>query len=553
MNLLGKLFSWLWRGNLEDPNTQLSDPDAWLWDAWGAQKSTSGVRVNRDKALTYAAWWRGVNLISRDVGKLPLVVYKRTDDGREKAPEHPAFSLLRYKSNDEATSFTVRQTLQAHALSTGNGYAHIDRDGAGRPRQLIVLDPDKTYPRRENRVLWYMTEVNGEWRKLDPTNVLHVRGLGFDGLVGYSVVSVARESLGLGLAAREHGSRFFSSGTSKRVVIEVPQEISEDAEKNILRSYNKVATGLENSHKAIILQQGAKANATIGMSAKDAQLLETRTFELRDVANWFGVPPHKLGDTTRTAFASLEQENQSYLDEALDAWLVIWEMECRDKLLTEQEKRDDSHIVEFNRNALVRADFKTRMEAYFKACGGPFLLVNEVRAKENQNKVDGGDKLRDPLNMTDAAGEDEGEGDGDDPQPARDPPPQDGDEDEEEDQDRRLRSAHEAVLGDALRRMRRRLAVHCRKAARRPEGFGDWLEGFRSDHDQVVADALRPAAGCIAIQDGTDLDAAVDAHRDGLFDELHQVADEIYSTVPRSEFLERIEQAMEQWENENAH
>src|SRR5262245_52331582 len=195
--------------SLENPRISLNDPNA--WEDLGATSSDSGVRVNERTALGYAAWWRGINLVSRDVGKLPLNVYKRDGKGKVKDIEHPAYRLLRWKPNPYMTSITFKQILMGHVLMRGNGYGYIFRRGDGSPEAILPLMPDRTYPVRENGRLWYVTTItlsSGqgaplEQRKLSPEDVLHIKGLGYDGLEGYDVLTYARDSLGLGLAARK--------------------------------------------------------------------------------------------------------------------------------------------------------------------------------------------------------------------------------------------------------------------------------------------------------------------------------------------------------------
>lgn len=400
------------RASLENPSTPLSNPDEWLYEALGARKSASGVRVNRETALTYAAVWRGTNLISRDVGKLPLVIYKRQGEGKARAPEHAAYNLLRRKPNQYMTAFVFRQTLQAHVLLRGNGYAYIFRRGDGTPLELLPLNPDSTYPVRENGVLMYITEISltvqgqtggapvVQLRKLPAADVLHIKGLSFDGLIGYDVITKARESLGLGIAMEEFGSRFFRNNAKPSVVIEHPGKLTDQAAKKLREQWNSIHSGLENAHKTAVLEEGMKLKE-FSIAARNAQLIESRQFQIREVANWFGVPPHKLGDTTRTAFASLEQENQSYLDDALDPWLVNWEEECWDKLLTEEEKAGDTHVIEFMRHALVRANLADRGIFYSAALSAGWISRDEVRARENLNPIpDGqGQVFLFPLNM----------------------------------------------------------------------------------------------------------------------------------------------------------
>lgn len=429
-NIRSAVGAW-WEGrSIEDPSVPLSD-----WEvALGGKPTASGVKVGRKTALMYSPVWRAFNLLSGTVAKLPTYVYERTGTGRKRATAHAAYPLLRNKPNGEMTAFVFKQTLMGHALLEGNGLAYIFRRGDASPEELIPLTPEKSFPCRENGRLVYVTELpNGEWRRLLPENVLHLRGIGYDGLTGYRLLDYARESLGVGIAAEQYGGRFFRNNAEPSVVIEHPKTLSKEASARLKAGWNKMHQGLDRSHRAAVLEEGAKVSA-FSSSARNAQLMELRGFEVRSVANWFGVPPHKLGDTTKTSYASLEQENQAFLDESLDCWLVNFEEEMRDKLLTEEEKDRDTHYVEFLRNALVRADLKTRAEYYAKALGGqPWETVDEVRGRENLDDLPDGEgkKYVRPLNMTPAGDPVEDPKTPDDKTPP--PPPVDPDDDDDED------------------------------------------------------------------------------------------------------------------------
>jgi len=360
----------------------------------------SGVPVDGDTVLKYAAVWRAVSLISSSVAKLPLYVYRREGEGKERAKEHPAYRRLRRKPNDYQTAYTFWQTLMAHVLLRGNGYAFISRNqGNGQVDALWLLDPDETWPVRENGKLYYTTTVvSGGERKtriLGADEVLHIKGLSYDGLVGYSVISYGAETFGRGLGAARYASRFFKNSAVPSIIVEVPGQMKPDAQERFLEQWNARQGGLDNAHSAAILTNAASVKP-ITIPAKDAQLLEMREFEIKDIANLFGIPPHKLGDSSRTAYNSLEQEQRAFLDECLDAWLVNIETECFDKLLTEKQKRTDSHTIEYLRSALVRADIKTRYETYSTGRAIGILSANECRAKENMNPIDGGDSYDNP-------------------------------------------------------------------------------------------------------------------------------------------------------------
>lgn len=385
------------RRSLENPSTPL-DPD---YDSgWYGAESSSGIRISREKALTYSAVWRAVTLISSTVAKLPLHIYKRTGQGKERAVNHPAYKLVRFNPNAEMNAFVFWQTLMGHVLLDGNAYAYIFRSGDAAPLELIPLAPSDTYPLRENGNLLYVTKAGTEWRRLLPENVLHIKGLGYDGLCGYSVIAKARDSFGLGIGARRYQEVYLRNNARPSAIIEVPQQMKIDAQKELLREWNEMHQGLDNAHRTAILTNGAKLNA-YSINARDSQLLETRQFEIREIANWFGLPPHKLGDSSRTAYNSLEQENQSFLDDTLDPWLVAIEQECRDKLLMEREKQADSHIVEFMRQALIRADIVARYTAYNIGKTGGWLNDDNIAAAENMNALPNGlgQQYWAPLNM----------------------------------------------------------------------------------------------------------------------------------------------------------
>jgi HK97 family phage portal protein len=455
MGILGKIGSWL--RSLENPQTTLADPEPWLFDAFGGGPTSSGVRVK--SALALSAVWRAVNLISSDVGKLPLHVYHRLPEGgKERAKGHPAYKLLRRMPfpGEYLTAFQFRKMLTAHALLTGNGYAWINRAATQAPAALHPLSPDLTHAVRVDGVVAYVTRVNDREVAIPAEDMLHIRGLAFDGLSGYSVVTVARESLGLGLAQQQYSSVYFKNAARPSMVIQHPGVMSEKAQENFLRSWNRVHGGLDNAHRAALLQEGAEVKP-ITINAKDSQLLESREYGLRDVANWFGVPAHKIGDTARTSYSSLEQENQSYLDQGLDPWLVPWEEECTAKLISDRQRGADSFFAEFERNALVRADLPARFNGYNTGIQGGWLSRNEVRERENLNPIPGGDVYLTPLNMS-----------------PNTPPPPPEPEPEPEDDDEPIR----ALIVDCGHRFAKRLLAQASRRLNDKDRFDEFLNNL---------------------------------------------------------------------------
>jgi len=470
-----------------------------------AAETSSGIHVDRNAALSYAPVFRGVNLIARGVAKLPLNVMRGDENQREKAKEHPAYRLMRRKPNQYMTAVTFWKTLMGHALLEGNGYAYITRDGAGRPRELLILNPDSTYPVRYNGVLWYVTKfvVDGvqEERRLRPEDVLHIKGLGFDGLTGYSLIALARESFGLGLAAQKYGSVFFKNGARMSGVLQYPGHMDEEEADRVRKSWEKKTVGLDQKAKIAILEEGVKFQS-LTIPQEEAQFLQTREFELRaGVANWLCLPPHKLGDSTRTSYNSLEQEEQAFLNEALDPWLVDIEQECTDKLLTEEEKESESHFVEFNRDALVQVDYKTKREGLGIEIQHGVTSPDEARRILGRGPRDDrqGGRYWMPSNMQYADAEQQAAGSGQpaaEEQQAADSGQQAAEDDAQEDAGgarARLHFAHWNLLLDAGRRACRRVAAHARKAAGKPERFLEAATALESEHRAVVMEILSPA------------------------------------------------------------
>lgn len=485
--------------SLENPKISLQDSEA--WEDFGFSPSISGVMVTHKKALAVSAFWRGINLLSRDIAKVPLVLYRRLEGGgKDRAREHPAYSLMRRKFSPDLTAFNAKQTLQSHALTHGNGYGYIFRGGTGSPKEVVPLSPFLTHPVRADGKLWYVTEIPGtnEKRRIRSEDMLHVRGLGFDGLLGYDVVSVARETLGLSLAMQQYGSVFFANNAMPGVVLEHPEKLSPEAKESLAKHWGRMHKGLENAHRTAVLEEGMKATV-LSANAKNSQLQELQEFEIRQIANFIGVPPHKVGDTTRTAFASLEQENQSYLQEALDGWFCQWEDECTDKLLTEREKREDTHFFEFKREAIIQVDFATKVEALVSEVNNGLKSPNEARAIMNDPPTaDGlGDKFRMPENIGFVeAKKTEPEPE---PEPAADKDDDDTDDDTTDDEQNGRsddeRDAIRAIVADCVSRTVTRIGSQAKRAAKKPDTYIEWAEkDFDAGCLEALADALVPAA-----------------------------------------------------------
>jgi len=549
----------------ENPKFGLNDPRA--WDEIGSAPSSSGIKVSREVALTHDAWWRGITLIANTVGKVPAFIYRRIRqagrDGKVRAKEHGSYPLLRFKPSPRMTAFQFKRLLTGHAIGGGNGYAYVVRRGDQTIDQLLPLNPDATFPLLANGELWYTTSVDRDQRRLPGADVLHVKGFGFDGLVGYSVFDKAKEAIGEGVAARKHSTLVFKHGNRPSVVLEFPGKLTEPQVDQITKRWERMGSGLDNHHKTAILDHGLTAK-TMAFNNRDAQMLELRKFNVREIANFLNLPPHKLSDETRTAYASLEQENQAFLDDSIDPWLVTWEEECWDKLLTEEEKANDTHVVEFLRQALVRVDLDKRGNYYRTALGGaPWMTVGEVRDAENLAPKEGTDDMLLPLNMGQGGADNEP---AQDAPPAKQPPEEETTDDADQESGVRsqesaardraaaavaaesnghaggsgatsaaataarlpavdraspdpaakapasaLRTALAQVLEDVGRRMLHRLTTHACRAARAPDRFLAWLDGMPADHARTIGEAFAPPISAVNAALGIDHDPEMEA------------------------------------------
>lgn len=374
----------------------------------GGQRTKAGVTVNEHTALGHTAVWKGVNVISNSVAKIPVACYQRGKDGsRIFDATHPANRLLRNEPCPNFTPFLFRQVVQAHALLAGNGFAYIFRDNAARPVELAILDPSRTVVLKARESLGeiprgakvFLTNIGGQNRYLLNEDVIHIHGLGYDGLSGYSVVDLLREAIGHGIAMRQFGASFFGNGANASGIVEIPEGWSEAAWKSFRESFDKQYAGLGNAQRVMMLESGAKFTP-VTVSPEQAQFLQSREFDIREIANVLCVSAHKLGDASRKSYNSLEQSNQEFLDDDIDPWLIRWEQELKAKLLTEKQKADDSHYIEFERKALMRMDAATRSAFYVSGRQWGWLSANEIRAAENMEGIGpDGDMYLVPINM----------------------------------------------------------------------------------------------------------------------------------------------------------
>lgn len=384
------------RRSIQNPAVPLTSSKVLEYLGAGAT-SEAGPVVTAQGALAYLVVLSCTKVLADAVAAMPARFFRRIDDRRRDfAPDHPADALIRREPNPEMGPATFKETLQAHLCTWGNGYARILHDGGGNPRSLWPLLPHETEPKRRTDTwdLVYPSKWHGRDVTLDPLEVLHVPALGFDGLKGYSPVGMARQSIGLGMAAEQFAARFYRNGAWLAGVFEHPLVLSANAHGNLKKALEEKHTGAVNAWRPLILEEGMKWHQA-AMPAEDAMFLSLRKLEDRRICGLYRVPPHLVADLENGAsYSSVEQLGLSFVMFSLAPWLVKWEQE-----LTRKLGGDPEVFAEFNVASLLKADTVARFNAYRTGRDGGWLSVNDVRALENLPPVDGGDEYLRPLNM----------------------------------------------------------------------------------------------------------------------------------------------------------
>lgn len=374
--------------------------DAALARHFARPQTTARILVNEATALNFSAVWAAVQLISSSVGALPLLFYKRTAAGKEKFTSHPLYSLLHDEPNPQMTAIVFRETLQAHALLWGNGYAEIQRDEAARPFALWPLEPNRVIPYRERsgELRYTVYGYNTATRELGSDDILHIPGLGWDGICGYSVVAKARESFALGLAAERFGATFFGNGAVATGVLEHPGRLSEDAQKRLKAQLDGYSG--EGAHGTMVLEEGM-AWKQMTIPQDDAQFLGSRAFQVNEVARWFNIPPHKIRDLSRATFSNIFEQNIEYVQETLMPWLVRWEQELNRKLIRPLEQK--TQFFKHNVGGFLRGNPEQRATFYNVMRNVGAYSANDIRELEDLNGIGPqGDVYWMPGNMVDA-------------------------------------------------------------------------------------------------------------------------------------------------------
>ena len=353
--------------------------------------STSGKTVTERSAMQMTAVYSCVRILAEAIAGLPLHVYRyNSDGGKEKAIDHSLYLILHDEPNPEMSSFVFRETLMTHLLLWGNAYAQIIRNSKGEVVALYPLMPNKmSVDRDENGQLYYqylrsIDEVGGKSETviLKPTDVLHIPGLGFDGLVGYSPIAMAKNAIGLAIATEEYGAKFFANGAAPSGVLEHPGTIKDP--QRVREAWQSQFGGSQNSGKIAVQEEGMKYTP-ISISPEQAQFLETRKFQINEIARIFRVPPHMVGDLEKSSFSNIEQQSLEFVKYTLDPWVIRWEQSIMRTLLTPEEKK--SYFVKFNLEGLLRGDYQSRMNGYATARQNGWMSANDIRELENLDRI----------------------------------------------------------------------------------------------------------------------------------------------------------------------
>ena len=361
--------------------------------------TTSGKTVTERTAMQMTAVYSCVRILAEAVAGLPLHLYKYTQNGgKEKAIDHPLYRLLHDEPNPEMSSFVFRETLMTHLLLWGNAYAQVIRNGKNEVIALYPLMPNKMSVDRDSNGQLYYSYYRGADEAirdtqntviLKPSDVLHIPGLGFDGLVGYSPIAMAKNAIGMAIACEEFGAKFFANGAAPSGVLEHPGTIKDPS--RVRDAWQSQFGGSSNSGKVAVLEEGMKYTP-ISISPEQAQFLETRKFQINEIARIFRVPPHMVGDLEKSSFSNIEQQSLEFVKYTLDPWVIRWEQSIQRALLSHDEKA--VYFAKFNLEGLLRGDYQSRMNGYAIGRQNGWMSANDIRELENLDRIpaeEGGD------------------------------------------------------------------------------------------------------------------------------------------------------------------
>lgn len=356
-------------------------------------------KVSEEKALGIDAVYACVNLYARTLASMPLLLYEKGADGKKRAVDHPLYHLLHNEPNPNMTSHTFRKMMEASLKLYGNAYAYIEFDKNYQVKALWPFKPGSVFPQRSlqtGELFYDVTMFDGTARRLRAYEMLHIPGLGFDGISGRSPIRQFAETMGLNLDIKSYGRSFFKNGARPTGILKHPGELSEAAQERIRNKFNRRYSGPQNSGKIMVLEEGMTYES-IGVPPEEAQFLESRKYSVTEIARIYGVPPHMIADLEHATYTNIESQDINFAKHSIVPECVNWEQELMRKLLNDAEQ--ERYEIEFNMEGLVRGDMQSRYQAYAIGRQWGFLTANDIRAKENMGNVNGGESTYTPLNM----------------------------------------------------------------------------------------------------------------------------------------------------------
>jgi HK97 family phage portal protein len=364
----------------------------WL-DGLDRSKSSADITVTDQKSLRISTVYAAIKVISETIAELPIDLFRRNETSKERVFNDIDY-LIGTAPNDKYTSYSFRQALQACVLLYGNGYALIEFNSSMTPKSLTLLNPTKVQPKVIEETGEVMYVIGGD-KPVEPFQMLHIKGMSIDGVIGLSPIDYHKEVYGSGLALQETGNRFFANGTLATGIVTKAAAIDPAGVKALRKQFKEHYSGRKNQHGVLVLDAGMDFKQ-LSVNPDQAQFLESKKFNVEDIARLFRIPPHMVGDLSRATNNNIEHQSLEFVKYTMLPWIKQWEQELDRKLL----KKDRKHQFKFNLNALLRGDTRNRAEYYVKMLQNGVLSPNEVRMLENMNPRDGGDIYLTPLNLT---------------------------------------------------------------------------------------------------------------------------------------------------------
>lgn len=453
-----------------------SSSQGWSTFISGLFKNTSKEKVNNQTALTISTVYATIRNVSEDIAKIPLKLYRKEGASRFEITDDPLARLVSFQPNPDMDAMSFRETLNAHAMGWGNGYAEIQRDLAGKPIALWPLRPDRVKVYREKgtqKVFYRVSTKEGHQVDIWAVDIFHLHGLGYDGLVGYNIIALAAQSIGSAIAMDKFSGAFFGNGMHQSGTLRHPGNLTEKAQERLKSQLESQHQTAEKSHQVLVLEEGMEFKPN-SIDPKASQMLETRRFSVTDFCRWMRVPPHKVADLSKSSFSNIEEQNIDYVQDGLTGWLKRWELALWSKLLTPAQQ-NAGLFFEHSVNGLLRGNIKGRTEAYKTFWDRGIMSINEIRALENLNPIEGGNAHFVPMNFTklEDAGNNNGQAAGNNSKAGRN-----------------------AVVNDIAARLASReikeLEKRVKHAADDLPRFKSWLIEFYDKHDQYIIDAILP-------------------------------------------------------------